>query len=113
MEVSRGQCRQAAVERGGNVLKVFKTFVTENGSRQGQNLALTVVCVPNSLDSATAEKKSWATPGGALYSQFRMSMVNPILAWGRYGLTPTILSIQSNQRIRRPGEDDSGEDQIA
>jgi len=38
-------------ERGGNNLNGFKDIRTENGSRQGQNLALTGLCVPRSLDS--------------------------------------------------------------
>ena len=32
---------------GGYNLKLFKDFRTENGSNQGQNLALTVLIVPN------------------------------------------------------------------
>ena len=32
----------------------FTDICLENGSSQGQNLALTVVCVPSSLDSAPA-----------------------------------------------------------
>jgi hypothetical protein len=35
-------------------------FRTKNGSRQGQNLALTVFFVPNSLDSGTLEQFSGA-----------------------------------------------------
>ena len=35
-----------AIERGGNTLNAFKHFRTENGSIQGQNLALTGLCVP-------------------------------------------------------------------
>ena len=40
-----------AVQRGRNQLQGSKHFRTENGSSQGQNLALTVLCVQNSLDS--------------------------------------------------------------
>ena len=36
-------------ERVGNNLNGFKDFRTENGPRQGQNLALTGLCVPSSL----------------------------------------------------------------
>ena len=36
---------------GGGNLKGFKDHRTENGSSQGQNLALTALCVPNSRDS--------------------------------------------------------------
>ena len=39
-----------AAERGGNTLKGFKDVRTENGSSQGQNLALTGLLVPTSLD---------------------------------------------------------------
>ena len=41
----------AAGKREGNSLKGFEDFPLENGSSQGQNLALTVLSVPNSLDS--------------------------------------------------------------
>ena len=41
----------SATERGGNNLTGFKDFHLENGSSQGQNLALSAVCVPGSLDS--------------------------------------------------------------
>ena len=40
-----------AVERGGNTLNGVNETCTENGSIPGQNLALTVLCVPCSLDS--------------------------------------------------------------
>ena len=42
-----------AAARGGNNSKGFKDFRTENGSRQGQNLALTGLYVPSSLNSDT------------------------------------------------------------
>ena len=45
------QLRGAAVGRDGNNLKDVKDFRAENGSRQGQNLALTGLCVPSSLVS--------------------------------------------------------------
>jgi len=35
-------------------LKSFKDLRTKNGSSQGQNLALTVLIVPNSFDSAVS-----------------------------------------------------------
>jgi len=37
--------------REGNNLKGFKNFCKKNDSSQGQNLVLSVLCVPNSLDS--------------------------------------------------------------
>jgi len=40
-----------AAEREGNILKYFKDVCLENGSSQGQNLAFTVLFVPNSLKS--------------------------------------------------------------
>ena len=40
----------AAVEREGDTLNGFKDFHLENGSKQGQNLALTGFCVPCSLE---------------------------------------------------------------
>jgi len=42
---------RTAVERGGNNVNGFKDCRTENGSSQGQNLALTGLFVPSSLDS--------------------------------------------------------------
>ena len=41
----------SVVELGGNHLNYFTDFRTENGSIQGQNLALTGLFVPSSLDS--------------------------------------------------------------
>ena len=43
----------AAGERGEINLNEFKDLRTENGSSQGQNMALTGLCVSNSLDSGT------------------------------------------------------------
>ena len=40
-----------SAERGGNDLNGCQDFRTENGSSQGQNLALTVLYVPSSFDS--------------------------------------------------------------
>jgi len=40
----------------------LKDFRTENGSSQGQNLALTVLSVPNSLDSGWAKRADDALP---------------------------------------------------
>jgi len=51
----RRRCRQAAVEPGGNHLNGSKDFRTENGSSEGQNLAVTGLGVPNSLDSGGRE----------------------------------------------------------
>ena len=53
----------AAVEPGGNILPGFKDFRTKNGSSQGQNLALTVLLVPNSFDSGTDRGLSRALAG--------------------------------------------------
>jgi len=44
-------CLLAAAEMGGNNLNGCQDFRTENGSGQGQNLALTGLFVPSSLDS--------------------------------------------------------------
>jgi len=41
---------RTAAEREGNNLKGFKDFCLKNGSSQDQNLALTLLFVPNSLD---------------------------------------------------------------
>jgi len=49
-------------EREGNNLKVFKDFRTENGSSQGQNLAVTVLHVPSSLDSGPLRRGGAAAP---------------------------------------------------
>ena len=43
--------RAAAAQRGENNLNTFNDVRTENGSSQGQNLALTGLCGPSSLDS--------------------------------------------------------------
>ena len=40
-----------AVERGKDDLNEFKNFCTANGSSQDQNLAVSVLCVPNSHPS--------------------------------------------------------------
>ena len=48
------QC--AANERGGNDLSYFQDFRTENGSSQGQYLALIVVFIPSSFDSSPHRK---------------------------------------------------------
>ena len=42
---------QTAAERQGNNLKGLEDFRLENGSSQGQNLALTFFFVTNSLDT--------------------------------------------------------------
>jgi len=46
-------CWQSAAQRGGNTLNGFTDFRTENGSSQGQKLALTGLFVPSSLDSGS------------------------------------------------------------
>ena len=46
-------------ERGGNNLNGFKNFRTENGSSQGQNLALTGLFVPSSLGRARGRHMAW------------------------------------------------------
>jgi len=45
--------RGSSTEQKGNDPKGFKGFPLKNGSRQGQNLALTIRYVPKSLDSGT------------------------------------------------------------
>jgi len=45
----------SAVERGGTNLNSLKYFRTENSSSQGQNLAVTLLFVPSSLDSGWPE----------------------------------------------------------
>jgi hypothetical protein len=47
--------RQAAVEPEGNNLNGLKDVRTENGSSEGQNLAVTGLGVPNSLDTGGLE----------------------------------------------------------
>ena len=42
-----------AGERGGNILIGLEVSPTDHCSRQGQNLALTGLCVPSSLDCGT------------------------------------------------------------
>jgi len=44
-----------ASERAGNNLKDFKCLYLKNGSSQGQNPAVTVLFVPNSLGSGLAD----------------------------------------------------------
>ena len=41
----------SAAEQEENNMTGFKDFGLQNGSSQGQNRALTVLCVPNSLES--------------------------------------------------------------
>ena len=48
----------AAVERRGNISIVFTYFHLENGSSQGQKLALTGFCFPSSLDSGLGPCRS-------------------------------------------------------
>ena len=44
----------AAAEREGNNLNGFQLFCLENGSSQGHNLALTVLCVTGSINNGLA-----------------------------------------------------------
>ena len=66
-EVSSG----AAAEREGNTFKNGEDFCLENDSRKGQNLAFTVLFVPNSLDNGSvklAAQKCTAVPRRARIS---------------------------------------------
>ena len=47
----------SAAERQGNNFKGFKDVCLKSDSRQGQDLALTVLFVPNSLDSSPSHAK--------------------------------------------------------
>ena len=51
---------------GGKHLNGFDGFRTENASSQGQDLALTVVCVPNSLDSGMIATRMCTRNRGSL-----------------------------------------------
>jgi hypothetical protein len=44
---------KASAEQDGNNVKGFENFCLMNGSNQGQDLALTVLYVPYSLDSGS------------------------------------------------------------
>jgi hypothetical protein len=70
----------AAAERDGTSLKGFKHFCLENGSSQGQDLALTALCVPNWLYSAIYACKgvcsgllgaSWRRPLSSRYGTYK------------------------------------------
>ena len=61
----------SAAEREGNKSNGFENIRRENGSSQGQILALTVLCVPNSLDSGLT-----FAPAGAI-SQALAVTLNP------------------------------------
>ena len=50
------------VQQGGDNFDGFNDFRTENSSTRGQNLSLTVICVPNSLDSGAENQQE----GGVL-----------------------------------------------
>ena len=50
-------------ERGGNNLYGFKGICTENGARQGQDLAVTALRVPSSLDRGQQESTNQSTVG--------------------------------------------------
>ena len=53
--ISGDSMAQTAGERAGNNL--IKDFRTKNGSRLIQHMALTVVCVPRSLDGGLADRE--------------------------------------------------------
>ena len=53
---------QTAAEREENNLKQFKDFCLKNGSSQGQNLTLTVLFIPNSLDSGQLNQWWFSQP---------------------------------------------------
>ena len=55
----------AAAEREGNIFKGFKDICLEKSSSQGQNLALTVLNVPSSLDGGRADNVASRGKGGA------------------------------------------------
>jgi hypothetical protein len=57
-----------AFERGGNNLNGFQEFRTENSSSQGRNLAMTVLCVPNSLEDGPI-----LVPEGLGFAVYRVS----------------------------------------
>jgi hypothetical protein len=46
-----------------NNLNIFKDFRTENGSSQGQDLALTVLCAKFSDYDRTTTSQGWTQPG--------------------------------------------------
>ena len=53
---------EATDERGGNNLNGLKFVRTENGSSKSQNLALTGLFVPSSLDRGRASQKCESVP---------------------------------------------------
>ena len=60
------QSPACATDREGNNFNGFKDFRTENGSSEGQNLAVTVLCVQNSLVARVVR----AAPAAELLSFF-------------------------------------------
>ena len=53
--------RMCFAERAGKKINLFEVVCLENGSRQKQNLALTFLFVPNSLDSGIPHKSGFQT----------------------------------------------------
>ena len=67
----------APAERTGNNLKGFKDFHLENRSSQGQNLAVTVLCVQYSLDSGHMHRCFSAGPGIAQLNLLNLEIFSP------------------------------------
>ena len=57
-------CRGPAAERGGNTSNGFLDFCYENGSSQGQHLALTGLSVASSFDSGVEGPRKIASLSG-------------------------------------------------
>ena len=79
----------AAAERGGNNLKGSKDVRTEFGSSQGQNMALTGLFIPSSLD--TAEFFCAQSPGLARpFWELNPITVDMSLKWRVGSLAPAV-----------------------
>jgi hypothetical protein len=60
-----------ALEQRGNNPNAFDDFCTKHGSSQGQNLAVTVLCVSNSLSPTTGEEiRGWPAKGVPRSNEF-------------------------------------------
>jgi len=66
-----------ASDRRGNTFKGFKDVRAINGSSQGQNLALTVLYVPSSLDSGPARDRALTPPISKPYIPSPQHYSNP------------------------------------
>jgi len=55
-----------SIREGGENLKGFKDFRTENGSSQDHNLALTGLVFPSSLDSGNKEEEGFRRVRGGV-----------------------------------------------